>query len=106
MSASQVETLCRPSHPYKSLRKVTCRRVTSRKASDTAGLHCRAGVLAHQRGRLHCMRAGIYLGDSHWALEGCSGERQEGAHREAQSSTCPSGSVLRWGGSQSSLCSI
>lgn len=81
MFASQMETLCRPRHPYKSLRKVTCRRVTALKASDTAGLHCRAETdlsLLTSRGRLHCMRAGIYLGDSHWALEGCSGERQEG----------------------------
>lgn len=81
MSASQVETLCRPSHLYKSLRKVTCRRVTSLKVSDTAGLHSRAETdlsLLTSRGRLHCMRACIYLGGSHWALEGCSEERQEG----------------------------
>ena len=42
MSASKVENLCPPSHPYKSFGKVTCRRVTSIKAFDTACLHCRA----------------------------------------------------------------
>lgn len=103
MSASQVETSCRPSHPYKSLRKVTCRRVTSRKASDTAGIHCRAGVLAHQQGEAALYESRYLPGRLPLGTGGVPRREAGGAHREAQSSTCPSGSILRWGGSQSGL---
>lgn len=81
MFTSKVETLCLPSHPFKSLGMMTCRIVTSLKASDTAVLHCRAEIdlsLSTYRSEATLLRAGIFTRENptgHW--EGHSGERQE-----------------------------
>lgn len=70
-----VETLCCPSHPYKPLGKVTCKKATSPNESDTAGLRCRAETIPfpEQQGKrslASCLRAVSSSGRTRWALGG------------------------------------
>ena len=92
MSASKVEALCHSGHLYRCLEKVTCRKMTSLKASDTADLPCRAEIdlsLSTSGWEAALCEGGcLYLGESHLGTVRGAQERSRRGHREAQGPTC------------------